>query len=971
MPDYPRGTVAFLFTDIEGSTQRWEQNADTMLAAVQRHLALLDDAITAHHGVHFKTIGDAVQAAFPTARDAFAAAVAAQRALADEPWPETTGPLRVRMALHAGSATPAHGDYLAPSLNRLARLLATGSGGQVLLTDPLRRLLDGWLPDGVTLRDLGRHRLRDLLEAEEVWQAVVPGFPDQFPPLKSLEGHPANLPIQPNALVGRETEVATLTGVLTRQDVHLVTVTGPGGTGKTRLALQAAAEALDAFPDGVFLVDLAPVTDPALVIPTIAATLGVHERANEPLRATLVAWLAPRTLLLLLDNLEHLLPAASELAALLTACPTLTILATSREPLRLRAEHEIPVAPLALPASDVSPTELANVPAVALFVQRAEAANPRFALTAENAASIAAICRKLDGLPLAIELAAARLKLLPPPALLDRLDRRLPLLTGGARDLPARQRTLRDTIAWSYDLLAPEDQSLFQRLGVVGGGWTFAAAEAVGNPAGTTDVFAGLASLVDKSLVRQTAPEAAEPRFAMLETIREFALERLDESADAEQTREFHAAYYVSLAEEAEPYLTGPEQTTWLAQLETEHSNLRAALSWSIERGPAMTALRLAGALWRFWYVRGHVSEGRSWLERVLACVDGALPAARAKALRGAGMLAESQGDYDRATAAHEASLALWREMGNEREIARSLDDLGNVAHDQGAFDRAEALHEQAVALSREVGDQRGLAAALHNLGTVALYRGQYERAATLYGESLALMRAIEDTHSLGTVLSNLGIVATRQGDYTRAAALYEESLALRRLLGDRQGIAATLSNLAELAWWRGDEARAGGLHTESLQITREMGDQRTTARTLYDLGEMALARGDLSGAAALLKESMLLFHQVGDRLAIADCLEMMGELLRASGRPAPAARLLGAAAALREAIVIPVEDHRRAAYNHTIASTRAALGEDAYTAAWTVGRLLSWEAAVTEALARVNEVTETHMSQSVPPHGV
>ncbi|HEU0116634.1 MAG TPA: AAA family ATPase, partial [Thermomicrobiales bacterium] len=354
MTALPSGTVIFLFTDIESSTERWERNADAMMAAVHRHLAVLGAAIAAHQGAHFKTIGDAAQAAFPTARDGVAAAVDAQRALAAEPWSATTGPLRARMALHAGAATPLEGDYLAPCLNRLARLLATGYGGQILLTDAARRLLDGWLPEGVALRGLGRHRLRDLLEPEDVWQADVAGLPDTFLPLKSLAGHPTNLPTQPNPLVGREADLAMLATLLADPNARLVTLTGPGGVGKTRLALQAAADALDAFPDGAFTVDCAPLIDPAFVMPTIAATLGIHEQAGRSLRDALVAWLRPRRVLLQIDNLEHLVPAAADIAALLDACPTLAALATSREPLRIRAERELPVTPLALPAGDAA-----------------------------------------------------------------------------------------------------------------------------------------------------------------------------------------------------------------------------------------------------------------------------------------------------------------------------------------------------------------------------------------------------------------------------------------------------------------------------------------------------------------------------------------------------------------------------------------------------------------------------------------
>src|SRR5688572_22037862 len=448
MTDLPRGTVTFLFTDIEGSTALWERDRTAMRAAVNQHLALLRESIAAHGGVAFKTVGDAVQAAFVTAPPALAAAVAAQRQLQAASWPDETGPLRVRMALHAGVAEPSDGDYLAPCLNRLSRLLATGHGQQVLLTETARRLLEGELPSGASLRALGSHRLRDLLEPEEVFQVLAPGLPEQFPALRALPSHPTNLTVPPTALIGRDEELVAIERQLGHDRGRLVTLTGPGGTGKTRLAVEVAAEALDRYPDGVFIADLSLLTDPTLVVPTIAVALGVRETAGELLRETVIRHLRERSLLLVLDNCEQVLESASDIAALLATCPSLSILATSREPLHIRAEREIAVAPLPLPAPGRLPplAELAGVAAVALFVERAQAAHASFALTAENADAVAGICRRLDGLPLALELAAARIKVLPPVALLTRLEQRLPLLTSGDRDAPLRQRTMRDAI---------------------------------------------------------------------------------------------------------------------------------------------------------------------------------------------------------------------------------------------------------------------------------------------------------------------------------------------------------------------------------------------------------------------------------------------------------------------------------------------------------------------------------------------
>nr|MBA2598483.1 adenylate/guanylate cyclase domain-containing protein [Chloroflexia bacterium] len=463
MPELPRGTVTFLFTDIEASTERWERDREEMARAVARHIALLDAAIETHGGSHFKTVGDAVQAAFAVAPEALAAAFDAQRALLAAEWGDID-PLRVRMALHAGEATPDdQGDYLAAPLNRLSRLLATGHGGQILLSQTVQQLCRGVLPPGAALRDLGEHRLRDLLEAERIYQLTHPDLPTDFPPLKSLGSQPNNLPLQPTPFLGREREVAEIIQLLHSPEVRLLTLTGPGGTGKTRLALQAAAELLEDFPDGVFFVPLAALTDPALVPAAIASALGVREEGDRPWMDRLREFLAAKRQLLVIDNFEHLTDAAPVVGELLASAPELNVLATSRAPLHLRAEREYPVPPLGLPRRHPppSPEQLSQYEAVRLFIARARAVKPDFTVDNKSAPAVAEICWRLDGLPLAIELAAARVRMLSPQAILDRLEQRLPLLTGGARDAPLRQRTLRDTIAWSYDLLEPEEQTLF------------------------------------------------------------------------------------------------------------------------------------------------------------------------------------------------------------------------------------------------------------------------------------------------------------------------------------------------------------------------------------------------------------------------------------------------------------------------------------------------------------------------------
>ena len=584
MADLPTGTVTFLFTNIEGSTARWEQRAEGMQTARAHHDAILRGAILAHRGAIVKMVGDGFLAAFATPADGVAAALAAQRALHATDWKEA-GPVGVRMALHTGAAEERDGDYFGPTLNRAARLMAVAHGGQVLLSRAALELTRDLLAPGVEVRDLGEHRLKDLSRPERIFQVVAPDLPAIFAPLRTLDAQANNLPHQPTLLVGRDQELAALAALLRRTEARLVTLTGPGGTGKTRLALQAATDFVDDCADGVWFIDLAPISDPGLVASTIGHTLGLKETGGQPLLDGLKSHLRDKQLLLVLDNFEQVVSAAHLLTDLLATSPRLKVLVTSREVLRLAGEHEYPVPPLALPPSELPPVieRLEEYAAVALFVERARAANPDFKITGENAPAVAAICARLDGLPLALELAAARIKVLPPAALLARLDNRLKLLTDGARDRGARQQTLRGAIDWSYHLLLPDEQALFRRLGLFVGGCTLEAVEAVCDAAGNSrpDVLDLVASLVDKSLLRQEQEPAGDSRFSMLETIREYAREQL---ATSGETRLFqhHAAYYLAFAEQAARELTGQHQAPWLRRLDAEQDNLRAALTWGL-----------------------------------------------------------------------------------------------------------------------------------------------------------------------------------------------------------------------------------------------------------------------------------------------------------------------------------------------------------------------------------------------------
>jgi predicted ATPase/class 3 adenylate cyclase len=904
MPEYPSGTVAFLFTDIEGSTKRWERDSSAMRAAVDRHFALLADAISAQNGVLFKTIGDAMQAAFPSVPQAIAAAVAGQSALRKEAWGEL-GPLRVRMAIHVGEATPKDGDYLAPALNRLARVLGAGYGEQILLTEPARALATT-LPADHTLIDLGRHRLRDLLEAERIFQLAGPNLRVNFPPLKSLDLHTNNLPVQPTPLIGRESELAALREMIAVPGVRLITLTGPGGTGKTRLALQVAAESLDTFPDGVWWVPLATVSDPALVLEAIAAALDVRDVPGEPLITILAAYLRTRRTLLILDNLEQIVDAAPLIGQLIDAAPGLMILGTSREPLRLRAEREFPVAPLSVPREvpKVSLDDALASPAVQLFIQRAQAVKPGFTLDQSNAGDVVAIVRRLDGLPLAIELAAARVRILTPPALLARLDQRLALLTGGARDLPARQQTLRAAIAWSHDLLPRSDQALFARLSVFAGGCGFEAADAICEAAGglEIDLLDGIESLVQKSLLRQEEAPGGEPRFTMLQTIHEFAAERLAEQPEADDVYRAHAEFFFTLATNAD-WEDLSRQGELLDRLEADHANLRRAIAFYEAQGPSSLGkrVRLSAELAYFWWIRGHLTEGRQILERALSAPGPVDPGERAAALSGAALLAEAQWDLARARRLHEEALALHQTTGDTKGIAESLTGLGNIARQEGDLTSARALHKKALDARRTIGDEPGTAGALLDLGVIRLLEGDYTGAEPVLRESLELFQRSEDVAGEASVLQSLGFLSMSTGQLPEAQEQFRESLRRWRVLGNQQMTAIDLGNLAESLHLSGATDEAEPLYHEALTMFEVLGDPSGRGSALSQLGLLAVDDENPEEAQRLLIESLRLRWNAGERGAAADTLEALAEATWRRGDLESASYLIQIATLVRE----------------------------------------------------------------------
>jgi predicted ATPase/class 3 adenylate cyclase len=885
MAPQPTGTVTMLFTDVEGSTRLLDQlGLERYSDALDLHRRLLREAFELHDGYEVDCAGDSFFVAFSTAEAAVSAASEAQRSLAAAAWPDGDA-FRVRMGVHTGEPLVVHPQYVGIDVHKAARIMAAGHGEQVLLSRATCELLDS----RTAVLDLGEHRLKDLGEPQGLFQLLIDGLPTIFPAPRTLENRPTNLPVQLNMFIGRLRELQQVGAILRRPETRLLTLTGPGGTGKTRLGLHVAAELVEDHSDGAYLVALASIRDPALVLPTIARTLGLREQGNVPIAATLTDFVRDRTLLLLLDNFEHVLDAGPDVASMLASAPGLKLLVTSRAPLRLSAERVFPVPPLDLPGPDArDPTALTHYDAVALFVERARAAQPNFEVTNENAPAVADICLRLDGLPLALELAGARVGALGPRALLARLEKRLAFLTGGARDSDERQRTLRNTIEWSYDLLTPEEQELFGSLAVFVGGCGLETACAVCRPDAEDEgvMLELLVSLVDKSLLRQTEDADGEPRFWMLETIREYAAERLDAAATSATLRGRHLRWFLALAERFDAELRGHEQGLALDRLEAENDNFRAALRFALDDAQATEALRLVGALGSFWRLRGYVSEGRAWAAAALSLGGPAEPSDRGRALQEAGNLALHQSDHATADASLSEALLVARRIGDAEGETRCLALRAFSMSARGVHSEAHELAEQAVSVARERTGPATLAQVLRVLGSVYVEWGRSDEAQSVFEESLQLLDGLDDA-------------------------------------------LATAQTLADQAWaleLDGRHAEAIALCERVLQRVRTLGAVENTASVLHTYGLACLGCGDDVRAVQALRESLALAFEAEDRLSTAYVLDA---LAAASARedPRQAAQLAGLAEAIAASAGTPLNPRARALVAARIEEARAALG--------------------------------------------
>jgi predicted ATPase/class 3 adenylate cyclase len=954
----PSSTVTFLFTDIEGSTQLWERHQQAMQAPLARHDALLRQAVLDHNGQIVKMTGDGCHAAFAGALDGALAALQAQQALSAEAWPEIApDALRVRVGLYAGEAEPRAGDYYGSSVNRAARLMSAAHGGQILVSRAASDLVRDRLPAGASLRDLGEHRLKDLARPEQILQLMAPGLQADFPPIKSLNTFAHNLPVALTPFIGREHEMAEVQQLLTPtpgpspersalrewrggeagDGARLLTLTGSGGTGKTRLSVQAAAESLPRFPDGAWLVELAPLTDPERVVQTVAANLGLRQQTDRPPFDSLADFLRAKQLLLILDNCEHLIAACADLAdRLLRQCPRLKIVATSREALGIAGETTYPVPSLSLPEAH-SPSgaalaagDVARSEAVRLFVDRAQAAVPGFALSDENAPAVAQICRRLDGIPLAIELAAARVRLLRVDQIAARLDDRFRLLTGGSRTALPRQQTLRALIDWSYALLSEPERAFLQQLSVFAGGWMLEAAESVCNGddfarQNRGDTFDLLTQLANKSLIVVEREAGDETRYRLLETVRQYAREKLLDAqrGDPAPWRDRHLRYFLQYAEQNEPALHSPRLVYWLDRFELEHDNFRAALAWGLD-SDALAALQLARALGVFWARRGYVSEGTGWLEAALA---------RASAVAPAEAVAARPYQLARASA-----LAM-----------RALLDFGTMHNIPGV----RAAAEESVHLARQLGDDGVLEHSLAVLALASVYWGDPNLAQTAAEEALALARQRND---LEVVLMALGALAvlrlTAFPQPAEARAIAVEGLILARQQGDPWTIAQITLGLGRFASAGAnlDEARARV--EEAIELFRQIGDLGQVNHARSDLARVLRKHGQTEQAIALYRETLRAWQHMGHRGAVAQQLESLAFIAIELGQGVRAARLLGAAESLRDFSGAVRMTQQDAEYDQALAKLRGQISPAELDTAWAAGRAMGIDEAIEFALA-------------------
>jgi predicted ATPase/class 3 adenylate cyclase len=1000
IPSLPTGTVTFLFTDIEGSTKLAREQSDTWETLRARHHTILREAIESNNGFVFQVIGDAFCAAFDTVGDALRAAVKSQTDLHTEHWGDAL--IKVRMGIHTGRAeiqdSGAYRGYL--TMSCVQRVMSVAYGGQILLSNSSAELVRADLGEELFLLDMKEHQLKGLVHPEHLWQVGAPGLQQDFPPLRSLKAIPNNLPLQLTSFIGREKELADVQRLMA--DTHLLTLIGPGGTGKSRLSLQAATDLLHTFRHGAWLVELAPLSDPSAVPAAVLAALDLPAEVHRPAIDMLCDYLHEKETLIILDNCEHLVDACARMVdRLLHAAPGLRILASSREALGIAGEVSYRVPSLGLPDLNHLPAleSLSQYEAVRLFIERAQAALPEFNVTNENAPAVAQICHRLDGIPLAIELAAAKVRVLSTEQISKRLDDRFRLLTGGSRTALERHQTLRATLDWSYNFLPAPEQMLFRRLSTFVNGWALEAAESVckGETVIREDVFGLLEQLANKSLV-STDTWKSETRYRMLETMRQYAGEKLIETGESELLRDRHLDHYLDLAETAAPHLVRPEQVEWLDRLEGDHDNLRAALEWSLGKQRPEQVLRLSAALGTFWYLHCHWIEGSRWLERALAMpFDDPTPAekaARTRALYQDAGLALDLGNYERAHASAAASFALCQEGTDSRDLAISRFYLGLAFDRADDYQNARSLYEQSLAEFRALKDPYWEAYCQWTISMGAVWRGEqsYREVVTsnlevarktgerqlialvlsytayymYYDDRLVEATAyVEESDRVGQEvgfnlsISDLrGLIAHASRDYHRARKLYGEAIEAFELIGDRWLKSSVVAYLGILARDEGNLSEAQTHVEQALAIAREIGNKGAIAVRLALLGQIHYLRGNLEEAKSNFKESLFLGKLIDSKFSQGRSLILAATYL-AGPSPRLVVQILSAihAQQVKQRLGWALSPVLRGDFEGALARARLALGESAFEAAWAEGETLSIEEACDLALKALEEM--------------
>ncbi len=879
MKNPPSGTVTFLFTDIEGSTRLSQEYPDTIQAAIDNHHLILHDAIKSNNGFVFDNTGDAFCCSFERPEDAVMSAVIAQKNLATEKWEDAV--IKTRIGIHSGAAEWNGENYMGYiTLARTARVMSASYGEQIIISNDTFELIKDYITSQFSYRDLGERRLKDLIQPVRLFQIVANGIREDFPPLKTLDARPNNLPVQLSSFIGRKEEMKQIKCML--KDKRLLTFTGPGGTGKTRLSLQIAADIIDDFGNGVWFVELASLIEPELLPNVIVHTLGIKEQPKENVEDTLIEYLQDKELLIILDNCEHIIKACAVLAEkILQKSSKIKIIATSREALQCSGEQTYKILSLETPdpKDKESPELLTQYEAVRLFIERALCVNKNFRVNNDNAPALAEICHKLDGIPLAIELAAVRIKILSVEKIHERLDDRFKLLIGGQRTALPRQQTLKALIDWSYDLLSNEERILWSRLSVFSGGWNLDAAEDICSDLTIIkkeEILDLLGNLTDKSIVIFNQDNN---KYSMLESIKQYGHDKLIKSNKYKIIKDKFLKFYTELAETANKNLRGGETAIWINILNSEYKNIEKGLIWSLDSNENEISARIVGSIAQYWFILGNISEGIRWLEIVLMKQPENMDSYFCRVNYFRGKFARLNGDFEMAKIFLNRSLQYWREVGNKRGISDTLNSLGVNEFDQGRYEQAAEYYEENLKIYRESENKKGIAVSLNNLGNVVSNLGDFTKAIKLYEESLAIRRELKDELGIGITLNNLGILAFEQGEYEKAYDLLNQSMQIRHSIGDRNGIAISILNLGHTAYNQGEFLKSSNYYKESLKICREIGDKSLTADSLCNLGKAALEQEDTEQALKFIEESIGINREIGSQSQIAICLYFLGRI--------------------------------------------------------------------------------------------